>query len=172
MTIVFDIDYEGLAHHIHYPDVEELRHLLHSDMDFLEKHLRSNRNFFRKISSHDSDRLTDGENLEIFLRDWRNKNDQSFSQLTKQLNTMNQEVKDLQDKVSTLEAKTDTTLGALAAIKDQNATLQQKIENLTLSDEDKASLKATSDSIDAEIAKVDAAIPPATDSGNATEQPA
>src|SRR4051812_40164198 len=125
MTIIFEIDYVGLAEHIHHTDVEELRFLLHTDIDVLIKHLRSNRHFFRKISSHDSGKLSSGENLEIFLRDWRHKNDQLFSQLSKQLNTMNQEVKDLQDKVSTLEAKTDTVLGALAAIKDQNAALQQ-----------------------------------------------
>lgn len=87
MTINLDIDYIGLAAHTHTNE-HDLRHLLHSDIAYVIKHLKSNADYFPNARIIESDKLKEGENFEIFLHGLRSNTEESFYKINKQLKTM------------------------------------------------------------------------------------
>lgn len=70
MTVVFTIDYKGLAEHLHTEEAD-LRRVLHTEMEFLLKHIKSNGKFFTHMKAVESDGLAEGENFEIFMREFK-----------------------------------------------------------------------------------------------------
>lgn len=137
MIIAYDADTKRLAHRLHMPE-DKVTALLDSSDDFVVTQRRKNPECFPRIHEES---LSNILKKESFLTDWKRESEQSLLEIKLQLNSMEEQIKQLQTEVAELKANEETLVALVdSAINTANALVTSIIDAQIIIDGQKAEI--------------------------------